>query len=92
MIMSVIGHIEYQLCRFAEGHYTVNRLIDLAKDQLDTVWDELPRQEVKQLDNWLRNQVRTTNGEARLRWGLVREVFDTVLEARPELTLVVVVS
>jgi hypothetical protein len=80
--MSVIDHLEDQLGQFAEGGYTLSRLIDLSKDQFETVWDELTRQDVQQLDSWLRGKIRATKGEARIRWGFVRGVFDTVREAR----------
>ena len=80
--MSAVDHLEYQLGQFAEGRYTLSRLIDLSKDRLETTWDELTRQDVQQLDSWLRDKIRATKGEARLRWGFVHGVFDTVREAR----------
>ena len=80
--MSAIDHLEYQLGQFAEGRYTLNRLIDLTKDRLETTWVELTRQDVQRLDCWLRDKIRANKGEARLRWGFVRGVFDTVREAR----------
>jgi hypothetical protein len=80
--MSAVGHLEYQLGQFAEGRYTLSRLIDLSKDRLETTWDELTRQDVQQLDSWLRDKIGASKGEARLRWGFVHGVFDTVREAR----------
>ena len=80
--MSVIDHLEDQLGQFAEGRYTLSRLIDLSKERLETTWDELTRQDVQQLDSWLRDKIRATKGEVRLRWGFVHGVFDTVREAR----------
>ena len=80
--MSAVDHLEYQLGQFAEGRYTLSRLIDLSKDRLETTWDELTRQDVQQLDSWLRDKIRATKGEARIRWGFVHGVFDTVCEAR----------
>jgi hypothetical protein len=80
--MPLVDYLEYQLVRFAEGQCTLNRLIDLSKDRLEAAWDGLTRQDIGQLGSWLSDQVRTTDGEVRLRWGFVRGIFDTIRETR----------
>jgi hypothetical protein len=80
--MPVVDHLEFQLARFAEGQYTLDRLIDLSKDRLESAWGELTRQDVDYLDSWLSDKIRASNGEERLRWGFVRGIFETIRELR----------
>jgi hypothetical protein len=80
--MATIEFLKYQLPRLAEGQNTLQRLIDISKDRLETAWDALTPQDITELDSWLSSRVGATKGEARLRWGFVRGVFDTVREAR----------
>jgi hypothetical protein len=79
--MPVVDHLEFQLARFSEGQYTLDRLIDLSKDRLESAWDELTRQDVGDLDSWLSDKIRA-DGEARLRWGFVRGIFEAIREVR----------
>jgi hypothetical protein len=78
--MAVTEYLKDQLPRLAEGRYSLQRLTDLTRDRLETAWDEMTPEEVCELDAWLGNRVRATEGEARLKWGFVRDVFDTVRE------------
>jgi hypothetical protein len=80
--MAAIDHLKYQLPRFAEGQYTLQRMIDVARDRLEANWEELTSQDINELENWLGGRVRSAKGEARLRWGYVRGIFDTVREER----------
>jgi hypothetical protein len=66
--MAVVEHLKYQLTGLAEGQYTLSRSIDLAKDLIETTWNELTPQDIGELDSWLKNQVRATKGEVHLRW------------------------
>jgi hypothetical protein len=79
--MAVVEHLKYQLTGLAKGQYTLSRSIDLAKDLIETAWNELTPQDIGELDSWLKTQVRATKGEVHLRWGFVCGVFDIVREA-----------
>jgi hypothetical protein len=76
---TTIDGLMYQLPRLAEG--ALQRLIDVTKDRLKTAFNDLTPQEVFELDSWLGTRVRAAQGEARLRWGFVRGVFNTVRQA-----------
>jgi hypothetical protein len=79
---TTVEHLKYQLTGLVEGRYMLNRLIDVAKDRLETGWNGLTPQDVGELDGWLRSQVGASKAEARLRWGFIRGILDTIREAR----------
>jgi|HubBroStandDraft_1064217.scaffolds.fasta_scaffold540070_2 hypothetical protein len=77
--MTAIDHLKDQLASLAgDGDYTVYRLIDLAKELLDTARDDLTSDEMDELDDWLSRQFDANRGAARIRWGLLHGVFDSV--------------
>jgi hypothetical protein len=61
--MAVVEHLKYQLTGLAEGQYTLSRSIDLAKDLIETAWNELTPQDIGELDSWLKTQVRATRAK-----------------------------
>jgi hypothetical protein len=80
--VAAVEHLKYQLTGLAEGQHTLHRLIDIAKERVETAWDGLTPEDIGALDSWLSSRAGVTKGEARLRWGFVRGVFDTVREER----------
>jgi hypothetical protein len=80
--VAAVEHLKYQLTGLADGQHTLHRLIDIAKERVETAWDGLTPQDIGALDSWLNSRAGVAKGEARLRWGFIRGVFDTVREER----------
>jgi len=80
--MATVDHLKYQLMGLAEGTHTLDRLIDIAKERVETAWAGLRPEDINELDSWLTSRGGLTRGEARLRWRFVRGVFATVRDAR----------
>ena len=74
-----IDHLKDQLASLAcDGDHILYRLIDLAKGQLDAALDDLAPDDLDELDGWLSRQFDDTSGAVRIRWGIIRGVFDSV--------------
>jgi hypothetical protein len=79
---SPLVRLKERLVALVGCDYTVQRLIDLAKDQLENVWDELSHDDVTQLGSWLAVQLGATKGEARIKWALVHDTFASMRETK----------
>lgn len=80
--MATVEHLKYQLTGLVEGKHTFHRLIDIAKERVQTAWAGLTPEDINKLNSWLSSRGGSTMGEARLRWRFVRGVFATVREER----------
>jgi hypothetical protein len=77
-----MDRLKDQLTSLAQGRHTVNRFTDLAKDRLETVWNELGPEETGELDGWLNGRTQAGSGTAKIKWELVRGIFEAVRDAR----------
>jgi hypothetical protein len=80
--LSAMDQLKDQLTSLAQGRHTVNRFIDLAKDRLETAWDELRPEETGELGIWLSSRIQAGTGTAKIKWDLIRGVFEAVRDAR----------
>jgi hypothetical protein len=71
-----------QLTSCAEGRHTVDRLIYLAKDRLESALDEIRPEDAGELRVWLNSRAQAGTEEAKIKWDLIRGVFDTMRDAR----------
>lgn len=76
--MPAAEHLKYQLTGLTGSQYTPHRLIDIAKERVETAWGGLKAQDITDLDNWLASRTGSATGEERLRWGFVRGIFESV--------------
>jgi hypothetical protein len=81
-LLTAMDQLKDQVTSLAQGRHTVNRFTDLAKDRLETVWNELGPEETRELDGWLSGQIQAGTGAAKIKWDLVRGVFEAVRDAR----------
>jgi hypothetical protein len=71
-----------QLTSCAEGRHTVDRLIYLAKDRFELALDEIRPEDAGELRAWLNSRAQAGTGKAKIKWDLIRGVFDTMRDAR----------
>jgi hypothetical protein len=77
-----MDQLKDHLTSLAQGRHTINRFTDLAKDRLETVWGELGAAEIGELDRWLSGRIQAETGTSKIKWNLVRGVFEAARDAR----------
>jgi hypothetical protein len=80
--LSAMDQFKDQLTSCAEGRHTVDRLIYLAKDRLEPALDEIRPEDARELGVWLNSRAQAGTGEAKIKWDLIRGVFETMRDAR----------
>jgi len=79
---SAMDQFKDQLTSCAEGRHTVDRLIYLAKDRFELALDEIRPEDAGELRVWLSSRAQAGTGKAKIKWDLIRGVFDTMRDAR----------
>jgi hypothetical protein len=80
--LTTMDQLKEQLTSFAEGRHTVHRLMDLVQDRLESILDEVRPEDAGKLGVWLNSRIQAGTGEAKIKWDLIRGVFETVRDAR----------
>jgi hypothetical protein len=71
----VLEQLKDRLSFLATGCHTVQRLISLAKGQLQTDWDDLTLEQLDELGKWLDGRIKANRAGASIRWTIIRDVL-----------------
>jgi len=72
---TVLDQLKDQLTVLATGCSTIQRLIRLAKGQLQTDWDDLTFGQIGELGEWMDGRKKANRAGASIRWTIIRDVF-----------------
>jgi hypothetical protein len=80
--LTAMDQLKDQLTTCAEGRHTVDRLVNLAKERLEPALDEIRLEDARELGVWLNSRAQAGTAEAKIKWAVIRGVFETVRDAR----------
>jgi hypothetical protein len=80
--LTAMDQLKDQLTTCAEGRHTVDRLINLAKEGLEPALDEIRPEDTRELGVWLNSRAQAGTAEAKIKWDLIRGVFEAMRDAR----------
>jgi hypothetical protein len=78
----VISDLKNILSALVKADYLAQRLTNLARGKIEAVWGDLLPSEISELDTWLEEQEKTTQGRARIDWTYVRATLTSILQDR----------
>jgi hypothetical protein len=75
------------LSALIEGNYSIQRLTQLARSQIEAAWNDLSLAEFSELDAWLTDQQMTATARAQIAWIYIRATFTSIQQERGPITV-----